>query len=234
MLPGKHCILKALWYYEKTSLFTKTYNVYWKKTPFGQYLLFIFISSTPLTCKSPWLTPEVMAWTSGGHCDFWCWWCMFRMSLRKQNQTFASNNVVVFSYCYRQIDTPLSPLFRADFPAVMPSWSCHWQCSFSLRLPEASIEGHVPTHTSEFTNELDFMCWCSDTSAEVEGYQLEGHVYRISEWSVLLDWDDFTGIVLKSILRALGLWFPVVISSLNPSFVFIFIHCTWLTCIYLP
>lgn len=66
---------------------------------------------------------------------------------------------------------PLSPLFRVVFPVVISSWFCHWQWSFPLRLPEASIEGHVPTHTSELTNELDFTCWCSDISAEVEGYE---------------------------------------------------------------
>lgn len=130
---------------------------------------------------------------------------------------FASNNAVVFSYCCRQIDTSLSPLFKGGFPAEISPWSCHQQRSFSSRLPEASIEGHVPAPTSEFT-ELSFACWCSDSSADIEGYQWEGHVYRISEWSVLLDWDDFIGIVLRSVLKALGLWFPVVINSLNPSF----------------
>lgn len=52
LLPGKRCILKALLYYENILLFSKNCNIYWKKTPFGQFLLFIFISSTTLTCKS--------------------------------------------------------------------------------------------------------------------------------------------------------------------------------------
>lgn len=34
----------------KNLLFIK--NCIWKKTPFGQFLLFIFINSTTLTCKS--------------------------------------------------------------------------------------------------------------------------------------------------------------------------------------
>lgn len=126
-----------------------------------------------------------MAWNSGGQCSFWCSWAMFRMSLRKQNQMFASNNAVVFWYCYRQIDAPLCHLMRADFPVVGSSWSCHWQWSFSLRFPEACVGGHAPIHTSELTNELDFTCWCCDISAEVEGNQWEGHVYKTSKWSVL-------------------------------------------------
>lgn len=172
LLPGKHCILKALLYYEKILLFSKNCNIYWKKTPFGQFLLFIFISSTTLTCKSQehshlksWPEPLDGSAVSGAddvHAE-WVW--------ESKTELFASSNAVVFSYCCMQIDTPLSPLFRADFPVVISSWFCHWQWSFPLRLPEASIEGHVPTHTSEFTNELDFTCWCSDISAEVEGYE---------------------------------------------------------------
>lgn len=49
LLPGKCCTLQALLYYKK--VFTESCNIYWKKTPFGQFLLFIFISTT-LTCKS--------------------------------------------------------------------------------------------------------------------------------------------------------------------------------------
>lgn len=82
-----------------------------------------------------------MALTSGGQCSFWCW--MFRMSLRRQNQMFASNNAVVFPYCCRQIDTPLSPLFRADSPAVLfpeTPWDLH--------------RGYAPTHTSELLMSL--------------------------------------------------------------------------------
>lgn len=53
LLPGKCCILKAILCYEKILLFTKHYIIYWKEASFGQYLLFIFINSTALTCKRP-------------------------------------------------------------------------------------------------------------------------------------------------------------------------------------